>query len=130
VSVWFSSSPIGKSEAQRSEFALLYEHWLRYCSPRAATALARAGCKSLEEVAAIGRIPLGRLPNTGKVTLDVIASLLAASGLAFIDDAVTPLAALARTLALTIPDQVEAEEVARDCLSSLRRAGFVLTTRK
>jgi hypothetical protein len=128
--MWFSSSPIGRSEAQRSEFVLLNDYWAQHCSTRAATAIARVGCRSLEEVAAYGRVPLGRLPNTGKVTLEEIASLLAAAGLAFVDDTVTPQAALARTLAMTIDDPQEASAVAADCLNSLMRAGFCLTARK
>jgi hypothetical protein len=127
--MWFSSSPIGKSEARQSEFGLLYDYWVQHCSTRAATALARAGCRSLEEVAAYGRIPFGTFPNTGKTTLEEMARLLASNGLAFSDDRLTPQAAIAKALRLSLSDEA-AVDAAGDVVCALYRSGFAVVSRE
>lgn len=127
--MWFSSSPIGKSEARQSEFALLYEHWLRYCSTRAATAIARAGCRSVQEIAAYGRQAFLRQPNAGLKTVGELAKLADHAG-GFADDKLTPQAAIAKALRLSLPADEDAEAAAGDVVCALYRSGFAVVSRE
>ena len=125
--MWFSSSPIAAGAARQSEFAELYALWVQAgCSTRAASAIARAGCRTVQHIAAHGREAFLAMANTGPKTVDEIARVCDG----FATDCLTPQTALERTLSMTIADAEEAAEIAKDCINSLIRAGFCIAARR
>lgn len=108
--------------AVRRYYPHLFMMWSRRgLSPRAAGALALAGCETTEQVAALGREWFFGRRNVGAKTL---AELTAVAG--WPPETKTPIDAVAASLALSIPDTEEAREAARDAVIGLHRAGFVI----
>ena len=98
------------------------DHWRHVgLSLRAASALADAGCDSIEEVAKLGRTYFAGKPNLGKKTLQELAALVG-----FWPERKTVIDAVAAALAMTITDPDEARDIATDVLIALRRSGFVV----
>ena len=59
-----------------AEFTRLCQFWAVRCSTRAAAALARASCETIDDVALYGRAGFMALPNTGCKTVAEIGDLL------------------------------------------------------
>jgi DNA-directed RNA polymerase alpha subunit len=59
-----------------AEFTRLCQFWAVRCSTRAAAALARAGCETIDDAALYGRAGFMALPNTGRKTVTEIGDLL------------------------------------------------------
>jgi hypothetical protein len=95
----------------------------RGLSARAASAAALAGCDTIDDIAALGRARFERMPNIGAKSLAELAAL--AAWPAKPKGAVETIAS---TLEMALGPR-EAREVAIDVMSSLRRAGFLLTVR-
>ena len=107
-----------------------FQHRLDYwrhvgLSLRASSALARAGCDSIEEVARLGREYFAGRPNLGRKTLQELAVLAG-----FPPERRTVIDAVAAALSMTITDADEAREIATDVLIALRRSGFVVVAPK
>lgn len=116
----------GAADTNRLLYPKLFMQWSkRGLSPRAASALALAGCDTVEQVTALGRQWFQEKPNVGVKTLNELARLAGWS-----DEPMTPAAAVATALQLSIPDPEAAQEAALDCLISLRRAGYVIASRQ
>jgi hypothetical protein len=94
------------------------------CSVRAASALAIAGCMTLQDVRPRGRDFFSRMPNCGEHTLSEISDLIGGWPP---DRASSPRAATAAALRLSIDDRQTATEAAGDAIAALYRAGFVIS---
>jgi hypothetical protein len=107
-------------------FPYRFAAWQRRgLSARAAGALASAGCDTLEDVARLGRSYFEGRPNCAGKTLSELAALAG-----WPPKPRSAVDTIAQALGLAIDDPEEARETAADVLSSLRRDGFVLTTRR
>lgn len=108
----------------------LYPHrfmtWRRRgLSTRAATAVAIAGCDTVEEITRLGRAYFEGRPNCAKTTL---AELAAIAG--WPPKFETAVGAIAAALALSMADPEEAREAAADAIIALQRSGFVIVAQR
>ena len=93
-------------------------------SSRAASAVAKAGCDTVAEIASLGREHFGSRPNLGVRSLAELEKLAGwpPKRMSAVDTVTT-------VLRLAIGDPEEAREVAGDVLMALRRSGFTVSTR-
>lgn len=117
-------SPAINTQAARRSYVRLFGLWAaRGLSPRAAGALALAGCETIQEVTQLGRVWFLGKPNCGTKTLRELAILANWAP-------ETPVEAVAAALSLSIADPEEAHEAATDALMALRRSGYVIAAKQ
>jgi DNA-directed RNA polymerase alpha subunit len=74
--MWFASTTAALPAEEKSGLVRLHRFWADQCSTRAALALARANCETLDDIARYGRAGFMALPNTGYKTVAEIGNLL------------------------------------------------------
>jgi hypothetical protein len=119
-----ATQKIATADARRT-YPRLFQLWSsRGLSPRAASALALAGCETVEQVTNLGRAWFQR-PNIGAKTLAELSTLAG-----WPPEHRTPVDAIAASLGLSIPDPEAARDAAMDAVIGLRRAGFVIAAKR
>lgn len=112
--------------ASRPQFEARFRMWQRMgVSARAASVLALAACDTVEEVRRLGRRYFAGYDNVGPTTLSELTRLAG-----WKSEVTTAEDAVVAALRLAIGNKDGARDVARDILMSLRRAGFVVLSRR
>jgi hypothetical protein len=110
------------SPSTRRLFPHRFAQWqAQGLSARAASAVALAGCDTVEEIARLGRSHFENVPNLGEKSLAQLATLAG-----WPEQRRTAVDTIAQALSMAMDPQ-EAREAAADVMSALRCAGYALT---
>ena len=107
-------------------FPRRFVRWQRAgLSARASSAVALAGCDTVEEITRLGREYFEGRRNCATKTLAELAALAG-----WPPKVATAVDAIAAALALAIDDPDEAREAATDAVIALRRGGFFISAKR